>query len=127
MLEIEEQYTRKEIAAELGGSAIEYLPQVNGKVVCACLRQDYNPKVPMVILAGLGPRVRKWAEILCTQNGAIPVFVKQKPNKWKYTGNFKVEKFSTNVQEIKEQEKDSGRTGRNGISRIIYLREISRN
>jgi hypothetical protein len=77
MLTLGNQYTREEIASELGGSAIEYLPRVNGIVVCACLRLDYNPDAPKIILAGFGPQIEESAEMLCKQRGIIPVFIKR--------------------------------------------------
>jgi hypothetical protein len=127
MLTLGNQYTREEIASQLGGSAIEYLPRVNGKVVCACLRLDYNPDAPKIILAGFGPQIEESAEMLCKQRGIIPVFIKQQTNAWEYVGDFEVEKCSANAQEIKEQEIHSGRNGLEGISRIIHLKAISRN
>jgi len=84
MLTLGNQYTREEIASELGGSAVEYLPRVNGKVVCACLRLDYNPDAPKIILAGFGPQIEESAEMLCKQRGIIPVFIKQHTNAWEY-------------------------------------------
>jgi hypothetical protein len=120
-MEIGNQYTREEIAAELGGSAIEYLPRVNGKVVCACLRLDYNPDAPKIILPGFGPVIEESAATLCKQRGIVPVFLKQHTNAWEYAGDFEVENCSTDAEEIKKQEARSGRSGREGISRIIYL------
>jgi hypothetical protein len=125
-MEIGNKYTRDEIAAELGGSAREYLPRVNGKVVCACLRMDLNPDAPEIILAGFGPQIEESAAVLCKQRGEIPVFIKQEINEWEYVGDYEVEKSSTNAEEIKKQEIRSGRFGQEGISRIIYLKEISK-
>jgi hypothetical protein len=65
--------------------------------------------------------------MLCKQRGIIPVFIKQHTNAWEYVGDFEVESCSTSAQEIKEQEIRSGRTGREGISRIIHLKASSRN
>jgi hypothetical protein len=115
MLTLGNQYPREKIAAEFGGSAIGYLPRVNGKVVCAGLRLDYNPDAPKIILAGFGPQMGESAEMLCE-------FIKQQTNAWKYAGDFEIEKYSTSAREIR-----SGRSDREGISRIIYLKASSRN
>ena len=125
-MEIGNQYTREEIAAELGGSVVEYLPRANGRVVCACLRMDYNPDAPEIILAGFGPQIEESAAMLCKQRGIIPVFIKRNTNAWESVGDFEVEKCSTDPGEIKKQEVRSGRSGKEGISRIIYLKEISK-
>jgi len=122
-MEIGNKYTREDIAAELGGGEREYLPRVNGKVVCACLRLDLNPDAPVIILAGFGPQIEESAAALCKQSGKILVFIKQAIKEWEYIGDYAVEKFSTNAEEIKKQEIRSGRFGRDGISRIIYLKE----
>jgi hypothetical protein len=123
MPEFGQHYTREEIAAELGGGVIEYLPNVNGTIVCACLRLDYNPDAPNIILAGHGPEVQQSAEALCEQRGPIPIFIKRNTNAWEYVGDYKVERFSRESGVIAEQEARSGRIGRDGISRVIYMRE----
>jgi hypothetical protein len=126
MLTIGKTYKRKEIAAELGGSKIGFLPMVAGKIVCACLREELNPSAPKIILAGFGPQREKSSAILSKQFGGIPVFIKwENKSTWEYVGDFEVEKASTNPKEIKER--DNRRNRSEGISRIIYLREISKN
>ena len=127
MFELGNNYTRKEIAAKLGGSPIEYLPRAGGKVVCACLQAELNPDAPKIILPGFGPQIEASAEALCEQpRDPIPVFIKQHVNAWKHVGDFVVERFSTHPKEIKEQEARSGRTGDKGISRVIYLKEAQK-
>jgi hypothetical protein len=125
MLTIGETYRRKEITAELGGSMIDFLPMVNGKVVCACLREELNPSAPKIILAGFGPQREKSAAILSKQFGEIPVFIRwENESEWEYVGDFEVEKSSTNSKEIKEL--DNRKNPKGGISRVIYLKEISK-
>jgi hypothetical protein len=119
-------YTRDEIAQELGGSTIEFLPSVNGRVVCACLRTDLNPDAPRIILPGHGPQIQASAESLCAQHGAIRVFIKRRVNAWEYVGDFEVERFSLDSQEITKQETHAQRSGEQGISRIIYMKEVLR-
>src|ERR1022692_3483438 len=76
--------TRNEIAAEHGGGNVEYLPHVDGRVVCACVRPDYNPEAPRVILAGHDADVQHWAAVLCQQGSSIPVYLKRHTNDWEY-------------------------------------------
>lgn len=116
-------YTREQIAAELGGGIVEYLPNAGGRIVCACLRRDYNPDAPTVILPGHGPQVQQSAEVLCQQRGPIPVFIKKHPDAWEYVGDYEVEGFSREPAEIAEHEARAGRIGREGISRVIRMRE----
>jgi len=122
MLKIGKTYKRNEIAAELGGSTIDFLPMVNGKVVCACLREELNPSAPRIILAGFGPQREKSAAILSIQPGEIPVFVKWESKiAWEYIGEFEVAGSSTKPKEIKER--DNRKDHSEGICRVIYLRE----
>ena len=116
-----QSYSRDDIAHDLGGGTVEFLPNVGGRIVCACLRLDYNPDAPDVILPGKGPLIQQTAEWLCEQRGPIPVFIKRGAHAWEYVGNYKVRDFSTDAQVIAEQEARSGRTGREGITRVIYM------
>jgi hypothetical protein len=111
-------YTRRQISNALGGSLQSYLPFKNGRVVCICLTKDLNPEAPKTILVGNGPIVKQVAEKLCSQHDPIPVFIKIKPNKWQYVGQYKVNRFSDDLEEIAEYFKNSGRKN---ISKIIRL------
>lgn len=126
MLTLGHTYTRDEIARELGGGTIEFLPNANGRVVCACLRTDLNPDAPRIILPGHGPQIQASAESLCAQHGPIPVFIRRRASAWEYVGDFEVERFSLDSQEITEQESHAQRSGEQGISRIIYMKEVLR-
>src|SRR5271165_4267462 len=95
-----QSYTREEIAAEFGGGVIEYLPIAGGKIAAACLRLDYNPEAPNVILAGQGEQVQQAAQALCEQGGPIPVFIKREARAWEYVGDYEVEDSSTDPSVI---------------------------
>ena len=71
-----ESYTRAEISRALGGEMMTYLPQRDGRILCGCFvpAQGKNPNAPEEVLAGAGPVVERKAEMLCEQEGAIPVF-----------------------------------------------------
>lgn len=86
-------YSRAEISKMFGGSVIDYLPEVNGEVVCVCItdkdNQDTRTTTPK-ILVGKGPRIISTAKMFLKQTKAIPMFLKQKTNEWQYMGDFKV-------------------------------------
>ena len=129
---LHETYSRLVIARELGGSQVEYLPSVGGRVVCACLRRSkHNPDAPEIILAGKGSRVKQAAERLCErQQDPIPMFIKLRPNFWEYVGDYAVDHTdhppSTNHRIIAEHEARSQRFGCHGISLVIYMRPVRR-
>jgi hypothetical protein len=113
-------YTRNEIADTHGGGRIEYLPNVAGRIVCACLRTDpaFNPEAPHVILPGRGPKREHWAEVLGEQEGPIPVYLKRAPSRWEYVGDYEVERWSRSPEEIEEREAQTGRP----VTSVIYMR-----
>lgn len=114
-----QHYTREEIAAAHGGGTVEYLPNVNGQVVCACLKTDadYNPEAPRVILAGQGFERERAAKWLCEQGGPIPMYLKRAPNAWEFVGTFIVENFSTAPDVLAEYERQTGRQ----VTRAIFM------
>jgi len=116
-----QHYTREEIAAAHGGSAIEYLPRVGGRVVCACLRTepDYNPEAPRVILAGRGPVIEESAAALIEQRGPIPVYLKRGSSAWEYVGDYEVERSSRLPADIAHYEAQTGRE----VTCAIFMRE----
>ncbi len=118
---LRERYTRDEIHVALGGGSKQaYLPNVGGKVLCACLRLDTNPNAPNVILPGAGPEIQRASGLLCEQSESVPVFIKRGINAWEYVGDYAVERWGENRAEIAEH---SRRAGRSDISRIIYMRQ----
>lgn len=90
MFKAGEAYTRSQIHAQVGGSIQSYLPTVQGRVVCACLKKKMNPGAPHIILVGNKPRVIQAALQLAEQSAPIPVFLKESPNSWGYVGLFSV-------------------------------------
>ncbi len=116
-------YTREEITARHGGSAIEYLPSVGRRIVCACLRTDpdYNPEAPRVILPGKGPIIEQSAETLSRQPGSIPVYLKRNPNAWEFVGHYEVESFSQAPTDIAKYEAETGRS----VTMVIFMKDTS--
>ena len=113
--EIGECYSRDYIHQKLRGSKLEYLPHVNGVVVCGCFRKDLNPDE---VLPGDGAGIVKWADVFSRQNQAVPVFLKEASNRWRYKGKWRVDKVTRDRIEIEARNK---RTGRKDISMILRL------
>src|SRR5579872_6404241 len=84
-----QQYSRRQIADELGGGLQEYLPHSNGHVVCACVTPSLNPGAPHVVLPGTEHIIR-WGRVFAGQRHRIPVFLKRRSNAWEYAGLFRV-------------------------------------
>ena len=115
----EHEYTRDQIHDALGGSKQSYLPDVGGRVVCACIDAKLNPDAPRIIIPGTGPMIEKTADILLGQKGAIPVFLKQSTNAWKYVGEFEVDPRRFSYADVEAQKR---RTGLADITRVIWMR-----
>jgi hypothetical protein len=114
-------YTRQEIRDLAGGGSVQdYLPNENGKVLCACLSQAYGQDIPKVVLVGQGPGVQRQAEIFWNQKTAVPVFFKKVANLWEYAGNFRPVSRTEDPDDISEFE---GSFGRLNLTRVIFLEE----
>lgn len=90
MFLIGREYTRNEIYSEVGGSKVSCLPTRSGKIVAACLSQDFSPAAPRVLLCGRGPKTGPTSELLTHQQGSIPVFIKRAAGRWEFHGLFQV-------------------------------------
>jgi hypothetical protein len=57
---VERYYTRDEIQDQYGGGKVTFLPNIDGRVTCACLTLRKNPDAPRAILvSGEKPNVYK--------------------------------------------------------------------
>lgn len=112
-------YTRQQIAALTGGGSVhDYLPGKDGKILCACLSQDFDPAAP-VILVGRGPGAQQQAAAFCGQETAVPVFFKKEANQWEYAGKFACDHWSDDTETVGRYEDISGRTQ---LTRVIFLK-----
>jgi hypothetical protein len=118
-------FTREQIFEMHGGSTTGYLPHVDGRVVCACLRLDYNPGAPEVILPGDDDDVQHWASVLCHQGGAIPVYIRPQSNAWEYVGEYEVAR-STKLPADIAQHARSECLAKIKISSVIWMRQALR-
>jgi hypothetical protein len=109
---------RGQIHARLGGSVQWYLPTVEGRVVCACLKPKANPDAPDIILPGEGEVIERTADLLVSQRTSVPTFIKRSPRRWEYVGEFVAVRCSRDPLEIAAQAR---RSGRNNITRVIHM------
>ena len=116
-------YTWSEIVDETGadGSPPYSLLHRDGKVVAGCFTLDLNPEAPLIVLAGNGPQIREWADILCAQMDSIPVCLKSGLGEWLCHGNFKLLRSSTDPAEIARHSAQARRTD---VYKILFLEEV---
>lgn len=77
-----------------------YLTERDGRIICACVTQEYNPNAPDILLPGDYPDIVAKAQLFAGQENYIPVIVKEAVSGWKYRGCYRVEAMTTNANEI---------------------------
>jgi hypothetical protein len=102
MFQLGEHYTRQQIHDAIGGGLVEFLPHKGGHVVCAALTPKQNPDAPDTILVGGGKSILRWGEQLATQHDAIPVFIKDAANRWRFVGEYAAVGRETDEQTLTE-------------------------
>lgn len=81
----------RDIHEVIGGDTMSYLPQSGSRIVGGRFKKgEMNPNAPYQIIVGDLPQVRRKAELLTSQAGIIPVFLKEGPNRWRYHGPMRV-------------------------------------
>ncbi len=83
-------YTRGQIREAVGGSARAALPTRGGKVVCACLTLEKNPRAPEEMVVGGKERAVRLARAFAASREAVPVFVRTRRGGWEYAGERRV-------------------------------------
>lgn len=116
-----QSYSRAEIHEMVGGSVVDYLPTVNGRVVAGCFRRDTNPNAPAIVLPGNGPRIMKTADLFASSRTTVPVFIKQQVGRWQYVGDYRVARKSSDPAEIRLHAKAAGRTD---VSCVLHLQAV---
>jgi hypothetical protein len=112
-------YSRDEIFVKLGGSKQSYLPMKDGRVLYGAFRKDLNPDAPRIILPGKGSIIENSAYTFARQRNPIPVFIKHGRNKWKYVGEFLVNRLVTKDMDVIEEHKRKSK--RTDISMVLHL------
>ncbi len=118
-------YTWEEILAGTDAVAgpVFYLLRERGTqtVKAACLGIEVNPRAPYEIIPAIGQFISPWADNLCQQSQAIPVFVRELDKNYYYRGMFKVAGQSSDPEEIRLRGVQCHRTD---IYKIIFLTEV---
>ena len=83
-------YTRGQIHEAVGGSVRAALPTREGRVVCACLTFEKNPRAPEEMVIGGKDRAVRLARAFAASGAAVPVFVRTRRGVWEYTGDRRV-------------------------------------
>jgi len=83
-------YTRGQIHEVVGGSVRAALPTRGGRVVCACLTFEKNPRAPREMVIGAREHAVRLARAFAASGEAVPVFVRTRRGDWEYTGERRV-------------------------------------
>ena len=95
------EYAMRDIHGVIGGDTMSYLPQSGGRIVGGRFKKgEMNPNAPYQIIVGDLPQVRRKAELLASQAGTIPVFLKEGPNRWRYHGPMRVVSYATDPANV---------------------------
>lgn len=119
-------YTRDEVNAMVGSKeTMPFLAISDGKIVAAFVTDELNRKAPGLIYVGTGPNRARRAELLATQEEAIPVFRKGNKGgayatKFEFVGNWACEKYDTEEQTILDAQADSPKA----IAGVLRMREV---
>lgn len=123
-LEVGKMYTHDFICKTFGGDARSgtYLPQSQQTILCGRFTHEKNPEeAPDIVLVGRGPRIMMKAERLAAQGGAIPIFMKQGTNQWRYKGKYELIKFSKDPTDF---ESKAIAAGRNDVAAALFFRLV---
>ncbi len=123
MFEVNKEYSRENIHAEVGGNKDSFLPAVQGKIVAACLRPELNPKAPEYIVCNSAAAARAAGNTLARQADPIPVFMRQDSDRYRYIGHYAVQESYTVPNECVPFIQGTGFNTRQ-ISRVIKMRAV---
>lgn len=118
LFHIGNSYSRYEISKGLGGNHRWCLPRKGNKVLYGAFTREISPNAPWEILIGDKKKILESAAILLRQNEPIPIFLKQQNKNWEYCGLFRLVKYSTNLEDISQQEKKSGQ---NNLKAVLFF------
>lgn len=99
------KYTHQDIVEAFRGDMQTYLPQVGKAIVCGCFNLQMNPDAPYEVLVGNGPKIIYKANLMMSQGGLIPVFVKHGVNRWEYCGFMRPVSLDRDAATIAEKSK----------------------
>ena len=114
-------YSRDEIHEQVGGGKQAFLPIHDGRVVAGCFLTKHNPGAPEIVLPGFGAERERSAALLAEQGTAVPVFMKSETNRWRYVGNYRVTRRSTEAADI-ARNTPPNRIG--DVSQVLFLERV---
>ena len=111
-------YTTNELK-ELTAGGDSYIRTKNGEVKGLAITRQKNPKAPNIItVSNKGPRKIKNAELLANTKTPVPTYMKLGKNQWRYAGEYKVVRFSREIEDIN---KYHGKRPSNEIFGILFM------
>ena len=109
-------YSRREIAAALGGGIQSYIPSTGSRPLAICVRRSLNPEAPDRIFVSKKSDLRRLAENLVSHESGVPTFVAQDgpgdpdaAGGWTYAGCFAGIRLVTDQSSIDQAAAISGR------------------
>ncbi|MYM68327.1 hypothetical protein GTP45_16035 [Pseudoduganella sp. FT55W] len=123
MFELNKEYSRENIHAVVGGNKESFLPARQGKIVAACLRAELNPLAPEYIVCNSGSAARAAGSTLARQTEAIPVFLRQDSDRYRFIGNYAVQESYTVPDECVPYIQGTG-FSKQQISRVLKMRAV---
>jgi hypothetical protein len=124
MFELNKEYSRENIHALVGGNKDAFLPARHGKIVAACLRPDLNPQGPDYIVCNTSGAARAAGAALARQAEAIPVFIRQDSDCYRFVGNYAAQESYTVPNECTPYLQGTGFRPMQ-VSRVIKMRKAS--
>ena len=112
-------YSYPQTIACFGGGDRSYLPTRGGIILGGRFKPKMNPRAPDVVVVGNNPQVVEKANALGKGGYAIPVFVWERSNKWRYKGMYKCIEHSKDAVVI-----SSNDAGRPDIDSILFLEYV---
>lgn len=100
LLSEDQGYPWGALPALLGFEPQPYLTQREGQIVCACIKLEYNPDAPAILLPGDTDEIIARSELFAGQTQLIPIFIKARNGRWEYRGHWRVDAVTTNTAEI---------------------------
>ena len=98
-----------------------YIRTKNNVVVGLALRTDLNPDAPNVVIVGKGPKIQASAELLNIQGHAVPTYIKNGVNDWRYAGLYRAKSLSRTASDIATY----GATRPSGsVAGVLFLEEV---
>ena len=120
--QIGEHYTRREINDRIGGEIVHGLPRSDGQIVCACLTPPDNPGAPETILVSKHGQTEERGRMLKSQKGPIPVFIKDDVSKWRYVGDYRVDRATTDPDKVQRYEKRNVPDRDNDVAFLLHMK-----